>query len=71
MTGYRARVDDQVCVGTAMCQSVAPRAFSLNPEGQASYVPGSDTPLEELLEAAGAGHHGGQGPWKHRVTGAL
>jgi ferredoxin len=52
MTGYRARVDDQVCVGTSMCQSVAPRAFSLNPEGQASYVPDSDTPLEELLEAA-------------------
>jgi ferredoxin len=52
MSDRRARVDKQGCVGTGMCQSIAPRAFSLGTDGRSSYVPGSDTSLETLLEAA-------------------
>jgi ferredoxin len=52
MSDHRARVDNRGCVGTGMCQSIAPGAFSLGTDGRSSYVPGSGTALETLLEAA-------------------
>jgi ferredoxin len=48
----RVRVDHNVCVGNAMCETIAPRVFRLNDNRQSEAVdPDADT-LEKILEAA-------------------
>jgi ferredoxin len=52
MTAGQAQVDSRVCVGTAMCRSIAPEAFVLDDTGRASFVPGAGASLADLIEAA-------------------
>lgn len=48
----RVWVDHQLCVGNAMCESIAPRVFQLNDDRQSEVVdPAGDTE-EKILEAA-------------------
>ncbi len=48
----RVWVDHNVCVGNAMCESIAPKVFQLNEKRQSEAVnPEGDTP-EKILEAA-------------------
>ena len=48
----RVWVDHRVCVGNAMCESIAPRVFQLNADRQSEVVdPAGDTE-EKILEAA-------------------
>jgi ferredoxin len=48
----RVWVDHQVCVGNAMCESIAPQVFRLNADRQSEAVnPAGDTE-ENILEAA-------------------
>ncbi len=48
----RIRVDHNVCVGNAMCESIAPQVFVLNVNRQSEAVnPAGDTE-EKILEAA-------------------
>lgn len=48
----RVRVDHNVCVGNAMCTTIAPKVFALNDNRQSEAVdPGGDT-AEKILEAA-------------------
>jgi ferredoxin len=48
----RVWVDHGVCVGNAMCESIAPRVFQLNADRQSEAVnPAGDTE-ENILEAA-------------------
>jgi ferredoxin len=50
----RIRVDHDVCVGNAMCETIAPRVFRLNENRQSEAVdpaPAGDT-VEKILEAA-------------------
>jgi ferredoxin len=48
----RVWVDHDVCVGNAMCETIAPRVFRLNDDRQSDAVdPAGDT-LEKILEAA-------------------
>ena len=48
----RLRVDHNVCVGNAMCETIAPRVFQLNTNRQSEAVnPAGDTE-EKILEAA-------------------
>lgn len=48
----RVWVDHQVCVGNAMCESIAPEVFQLNADRQSEAVnPAGDTE-ENILEAA-------------------
>ena len=48
----RVRVDRTVCVGNAMCTTIAPGVFTLNDDRQSEAVnPGGDTE-EKILEAA-------------------
>jgi ferredoxin len=48
----RIRVDHDVCVGNAMCETIAPKVFRLNEKRQSEAVdPAADT-LENILEAA-------------------
>ena len=48
----RVRVDHNVCVGNAMCTSIAPKVFALNDNRQSEAVdPAGDT-VEKILEAA-------------------
>jgi ferredoxin len=48
----RIRVDHDVCVGNAMCETFAPHVFRLNDDRQSEAVdPGGD-PEEKILEAA-------------------
>jgi ferredoxin len=50
--GPRATVHHDRCMGVSMCVQAAPRAFRLNPQGQAEFQgPGTAT-LEELEDAA-------------------
>ena len=45
-------VDKQVCVGNAMCESIAPKVFRLDDNRQSEVVdPNGDT-VEKILEAA-------------------
>jgi ferredoxin len=48
----RVRVDHQVCVGNAMCTTVAPRVFVLNAERQSEVVNPIVDSMETILEAA-------------------
>jgi ferredoxin len=48
----RIWVDHNVCVGNAMCESIAPKVFQLNDNRQSEVVnPAGDTE-EKILEAA-------------------
>ena len=48
----RVWVDHNVCVGNAMCESIAPKVFELNANRQSEAVnPAGDT-VEKILEAA-------------------
>ena len=48
----RIRVDHATCVGTAMCEAIAPKVFRLNENRQSEAVdPAGDT-VEKILEAA-------------------
>jgi ferredoxin len=48
----RLRVDHNICVGNAMCESIAPQVFVLNEHRQSKAVnPAGDTE-ERILEAA-------------------
>src|SRR5207248_11535343 len=48
----RVRVDHDVCVGNAMCETIAPKVFRLNDNRQSEAVdPAADT-VEKILEAA-------------------
>jgi ferredoxin len=45
-------VDPQVCVGNAMCESIAPAVFRLNDNRQSEAVDPAGDSLEKILEAA-------------------
>ncbi len=48
----RIRVDHDVCVGNAMCETIAPKVFRLNDNRQSEVAdPGGDS-VENILEAA-------------------
>jgi ferredoxin len=48
----RVRVDHDVCVGNAMCETIAAKVFRLNENRQSEAVdPAGDT-VEKILEAA-------------------
>jgi ferredoxin len=48
----RVWVDHDVCVGNAMCETIAPKVFHLNDNRQSEAVdPAGDT-VEKILEAA-------------------
>ncbi|MCZ6872928.1 MAG: ferredoxin [bacterium] len=48
----RISIDHDVCVGNAMCTTIAPDVFQLNEERQSKAVnPAGDT-VEQILEAA-------------------
>ncbi len=48
----RVTVDHHVCVGNAMCETIAPNVFVLNEQRQSEAVhPAGDT-VEKILEAA-------------------
>ena len=48
----RVWVDHDVCVGNAMCETIAPKVFRLNEKRQSEAVdPDADT-VEKILEAA-------------------
>jgi ferredoxin len=48
----RVWVDHNVCVGNAMCETIAPQVFQLNANRQSEAVnPAGDT-VEKILEAA-------------------
>jgi ferredoxin len=48
----RVRVDHNVCVGNAMCETFAPNVFRLNDNRQSEAVnPDGDT-VEKIMEAA-------------------
>lgn len=45
-------VDPQVCVGNAMCESIAPHVFRLNDNRQSEAVDPNGDSIEKILEAA-------------------
>ena len=46
----RVRVDHDVCVGNAMCETIAPKVFRLNDDRQSEAMdPGGDT-VEKIIE---------------------
>jgi ferredoxin len=48
----RIRVDHDVCVGNAMCETFAPHVFRLNDDRQSEAVDPAGDPVEQVLEAA-------------------
>ena len=48
----RIRVDHNVCVGNAMCETFAPHVFQLNENRQSEAVNPAGDPVEQVLEAA-------------------
>lgn len=48
----RVRVDHQVCVGNAMCESFAPGVFALNANRQSEVVNPEGDSADKILEAA-------------------
>jgi ferredoxin len=48
----RVRVDQQVCVGNAMCETFATRTFRLNDNRQSEVVDPAGDSEEAILEAA-------------------
>lgn len=45
-------VDHQVCVGNAMCESIAPKVFRLDDNRQSEAVDPNGDSVEKILEAA-------------------
>jgi ferredoxin len=45
-------VDNQACVGNAMCESIAPKVFKLNDDRQSEVVDAAADSEEKILEAA-------------------
>jgi ferredoxin len=50
-TPARVRIDQDLCVGNAMCRATAPKTFVADANGQ-SIVADADESIEVLLEAA-------------------
>ena len=48
----RVRVDHNLCVGNAMCETFAPHVFRLNDNRQSEAVDPDGDPIEQILEAA-------------------
>ena len=48
----RIRVDHNVCVGNAMCETFATNTFRLNDNRQSEAVDPAGDPVEQVLEAA-------------------
>jgi ferredoxin len=48
----RIAVDHDVCVGNAMCTTIAPKVFQLNDDRQSSVVNSEGDTEENILEAA-------------------
>ena len=48
----RVRVDRNVCVGNAMCTTIAPGVFALNDDRQSEAVNSAGDTEEKILEAA-------------------
>ena len=48
----RVRVDHNLCVGNAMCETFAPHVFRLNDNRQSEAVDSDGDPIEQILEAA-------------------
>ena len=48
----RIRVDHNVCVGNAMCTTIAPKVFALNDDRQSEAVDAAGDSLEKVLKAA-------------------
>lgn len=48
----RILIDHNVCVGTAMCTTIAPDVFQLNEERQSEAVNSAGDTEERILEAA-------------------
>ena len=48
----RIKVDHNVCVGNAMCETFAPHVFQLNDDRQSEAVDPAGDPVEQVLEAA-------------------
>ncbi len=48
----RVWVDQQACVGNAMCKSIAPHSFRLNDNRQSEAIDPAGDSVEKILEAA-------------------
>ena len=48
----RVRVDHNLCVGNAMCETFAPHVFRLNDDRQSEAVDPDGDSIEQILEAA-------------------
>jgi ferredoxin len=48
----RIRVDHDVCVGNAMCETIAPKVFQLNENRQSEVADPAADSVEKILEAA-------------------
>jgi ferredoxin len=48
----RVWVDHDVCVGNAMCETIAPKVFRLNDNRQSEAVNPEGDAIEKILEAA-------------------
>jgi ferredoxin len=48
----RVRVDHDICVGNAMCETFAPHTFRLNDNRQSEAVDPNGDPVEKIIEAA-------------------
>ena len=48
----RVRVDHDVCVGNAMCETIAAKVFRLNDNRQSEAVDPAGDSVEKILEAA-------------------
>ena len=46
----RVRVDHNLCVGNAMCETFAPHVFRLNDDRQSEAVDPDGDPVEQILE---------------------
>jgi len=51
MNEPRAYVDHDVCMGVAMCRSIAPAAFRLDTNGKSVFVADSGAAEDDLVEA--------------------
>ena len=52
MSGLRVRVDHAVCVGNAMCRSVAPKVFVAESDNRSSVADPDADSRDKILEAA-------------------
>ena len=48
----RVWVDQQACVGNAMCEAIAPKVFQLNDNRQSEVADPAGDSVEKILEAA-------------------